>query len=521
MLRKALALALALLCQLTLLAPQSWAAYTDVPQGAWYFDMVNQMSQTGLLSGYQDGSFRPDSPITAAEFTAVTARAAGLSPSAASGGHWAAGIMKAALDRGWYDWDELPPTGEGYDQPIPRQLAAKIAMKALAPDVRGDYNSQSQKIRDFSALEGRYYEPVLAAYQAGVLQGDQEGNFRPKAGLSRAEACAVVLRAAALSGGSKTPAQPAPEQKPAQPAVPCKGGVSENGRLQVVGTQLCNEKGQPVVLRGMSSHGLHWYGQFASAGALASLKERGANLFRVAMYTGEGGYLSDPSLKEKAFAAVDAAVQQDMYVILDWHILSDGNPMDHGEQAAGFFTEAARRYRDTPNLLYEICNEPNGNVSWQGQVKPYAQQAIAAIRAQDPKGVILVGSPTWSQDIHLAAQDPLEGENIMYTLHFYAGTHGQQLRDRIDQALALGAPIFVSEWGTSRADGGGGVYLEESKIWLDFLDQRSISWCNWSLCDKGETSAALNPGASPDGGWSEQDLSKSGQFVFSRFSNAD
>ena len=123
--------------------------------------------------------------------------------------------------------------------------------------------------------------------------------------------------------------------------------------------------------------------------------------------------------------------------------------------------------------------------------------------------------------MHLAAQDPLEGENIMYTLHFYAGTHGQQLRDRIDQALALGAPIFVSEWGTSRADGGGGVYLEESKTWLDFLDQRSVSWCNWSLCDKGETSAALNPGANPAGGWSEQDLSASGRFVFSRFSSSN
>ena len=356
MLRKALALALALLCQLTLLAPQSCAAYTDVPQNAWYHDMVNQMSQTGLLSGYQDGSFRPDNPITAAEFTTVTARAAGLSPGASSG-HWAAGIMQAALEKGWYDWDELPPTGEQYDQPIPRQLAAKIAMKALAPDVWGDYNTQSQKIQDFAALEGRYYEPVLAAYQAGVLQGDDDGNFRPKEGLSRAEACAVVLRAANLSGGPKAPAQPEQPAAPVQPVQPCKGGVSENGRLQVIGTQLCNKNGQPVTLRGMSSHGMQWYGQFASAGALASLKEWGANLFRVAMYTGEGGYLSDSSLKEKAFAAVDAAVQQDLYVILDWHILSDGNPMDHAEQAAEFFTEAAQRYRDTPNILYEICNE--------------------------------------------------------------------------------------------------------------------------------------------------------------------
>ena len=152
-------------------------------------------------------------------------------------------------------------------------------------------------------------------------------------------------------------------------------------------------------------------------------------------------------------------------------------------------------------------------------MKPYAQRLISAIRANSPKAVILVGSPTWSQDIHLAAADPLEGENLMYTLHFYAGTHGAELRQRIDGAMAKGLPVFISEWGTSRADGSGGVFLEESRVWLDFLDQRGISWCNWSLCDKDETSAALRPGAPQDGPWGQDQLTESGQFVFSRFSS--
>ncbi|MDE6589786.1 MAG: glycoside hydrolase family 5 protein, partial [Oscillospiraceae bacterium] len=296
------------------------------------------------------------------------------------------------------------------------------------------------------------------------------------------------------------------------------GGVSENGWLQVVGTQLCNEAGSPVVLRGMSSHGLQWYGQFASAKAIAATAEYGANVFRAAMYTGEGGCLSQPgAMKAKVTAAVDGAIQNDMYVIIDWHILSDGNPMAHADEAEAFFTEMARRYKDVPNVLYEICNEPNGNVSWAGDVKPYAQRMVRAIRAQSPQAVILIGSPTWSQDIHLAAADPVDGANLMYTLHFYAGTHGRELRDRIDNALARGLPIFVSEWGTSRADGSGGVFLEQSKVWLDFLDQRGISWCNWSLCDKGETSAALRPGAPADGPWTADHLTESGRFVFSRF----
>ena len=150
-------------------------------------------------------------------------------------------------------------------------------------------------------------------------------------------------------------------------------------------------------------------------------------------------------------------------------------------------------------------------------MKPYAQRIIPVIRARSPKAVILVGSSTWSQDLHLAAGDPLEGENLMYTLHFYAGTHGAELRSRIDSALSRGLAVFVSEWGTSRADGGGGVFLAESVQWLDFLAQRGISWANWSLCDKGETSAALRPGTDPNGPWEWGELTESGQFVFSRF----
>ena len=504
------------LAGLLLLTAPAGASFSDVPSGAWYAQDVSAMTEAGALKGYPDGSFQPDRAITAAEFVAVTARLAGLSQGQGQTGHWAAGYLQAALEAGWYDWDEIPPTGEKFDQPIPRQLAVKVLMRALLPGARGDYNTESAKISDFSALDGRYYESVLAAYAAGVVKGDPDGSFRPLGSLTRAEACAILRRA--QGGASPQPVEPQPSPTVPQPVETRQGGVSENGWLQVVGTQLCNEAGDPVVLRGMSSHGLQWYGQFASAKAIAATADYGANVFRAAMYTGEGGCLSQPdTMKAKVTAAVDGAIQNDMYVIIDWHILSDGNPMAHADEAEAFFTEMARRYKDVPNVLYEICNEPNGNVSWAGDVKPYAQRMVRTIRAQSPQAVILIGSPTWSQDIHLAAADPVEGANLMYTLHFYAGTHGRELRDRIDSAMAKGLPVFVSEWGTSRADGSGGVFLEQSKVWLDFLDQRGISWCNWSLCDKGETSAALRPGAPADGPWTADHLTESGRFVFSRF----
>ena len=520
--RKSLLLLAPLLLVLLCVAKGNAAAFSDVQAGNWYAQAVDEMEGAGLLSGYPDGRFGPGEPISAAQFVAVTARCAGLSPVQGQTSHWASGSLQAALQAGWYDWDEIPPTGEKFDQPISRQLAVKILMRALLPEARGDYNTESRKMKDFFQLDGRYYEAVLAAYSVGLTSGDDAGNFNPKNGLSRAEACILFQRALRLSkteAGSAVVPTPTPEVP--QPAVTVQGGVSENGWLQVLGTQLCNEAGEPLVLRGMSSHGLQWYGQYANSQSIQNTARYGANLFRAAMYTGEGGYLSNPaSMKQRVIDAADSAIANDMYVIIDWHILSDGNPMDHLEEAKEFFTAMAQRYGDNPAVLYEICNEPNGNVTWERDVKPYAQAVIPVIRAYAPKSVILVGSPTWSQDIHLAAQSPLTGDNLMYTLHFYAGTHGAELRQRIDRALSSGLPVFVSEWGTSRADGSGGVFLNEAGEWLDFLDQRGISWANWSLCDKNETSAALKPGVSPDKSWTLEDLSSSGQFVFSRFTDS-
>ena len=516
--KKPLRYALSLVLCLFLLPGSARAVFSDVVPGSWYEAAVTQMAEKGLLQGYPDGTFGPHDPITAAQFVTIAARCEYVEPPSAPGEHWAAGSMERGLGSGWYDWDELPPTGESYDRPISRQLAVKILMKALLPGYAYDFQRESARLGDFSALSGRYYDTTLAAYAAGVVTRDGDGNFRPMEGLTRAEACVLFQRAMAALGPGAADPQPS-VLPPPDPAAAIRGGVSENGWLQIRGTQLCNERGEPVVLRGMSTHGLQWYGQYAGAQSIANTAAYGANVFRVAMYTGEGGYLSQPEeMTQAAFRAVDAAIEQDMYVILDWHILSDGDPLAHEREAQVFFRRAAERYRNTPNVIYEICNEPNGAITWEDNVKPYADRIVSLLNTAAPMSVILIGSSTWSQDVHLAAEDPVKGANLMYTLHFYAGTHGRELRDRIDTALAAGLPIFVSEWGTSRADGSGGVFWEESNTWLDFLEERGISWCNWSLCDKDETSAALKPGTSPEKVWTEEDLTGSGKFVFSRMS---
>lgn len=485
--------------------------FSDVQQGNWFYDNVTDMTSQGYLSGYEDGTFRPSDLITKAEFVSVTGRVSGLQAESGKNGHWADGMAQAALKNGLFDWDEIPPTGETYDEPINRQLAIKIVMQAFLPDKRGDYNRVSSAVRDFAALDGRYYDSVIAAYCEGVVQGDNNGNLNPKEPLSRAEACAIIMRAANIRGGLQPYVPPAVETP--QPVQTRKGGVRENGKLHVAGKQLMNERGEAVQLRGMSTHGLHWFGNFATENAIKATADYGANLFRCAMYTGEGGYLSNSAVKDTLINAVDSAIRQDMYVIIDWHILSDGDPLTSVDAAAAFFAEMSQRYGDNPAVLYEICNEPNGNISWNGNVKPYAERIIPVIRANSDS-IILVGSPTWSQDLHEAAKNPLDGANIIYTCHFYAGTHTDWLRQRI---VDCGLPVFVSEWGTSAADGNGGVYLEEAQRWIDFMNEQGISWANWSLCDKNESSAALVGGANVSDGISENELSESGKFVFRQF----
>lgn len=504
----------------------SGQGFTDVASTAWYYETVTEMAQKGILSGYDDGSFKPDSTITSAEFTTILCRIKGLSPKTSQSSHWAGGLMQAALDACWYDYDENPPTGEKYNQPIIRQLAVKILMKALADNFSYDYNVESAKIKDFSKLSGRYYDTVLAAYSAGIAGGDNNGNFNPENPLTRAEACTLIKRAmdkynTTVSSQAQTSQYPQPAettQHTAPIAAEARaGGVSANGQLKVIGTQLCNENGSPVVLRGMSSHGLQWFPQFVANDYIKAVGDRGANVMRFAMYTSENGYIQNPSVKSTLTMAVDNTLKNDMYAIIDWHILSDGDPMTYVNEAEQFFKEMAAKYKDSKGILYEICNEPNGNISWSGNVKPYAERIIPAIRAIDSDAVILVGNPQWDQDLDSVVADRLSSDNIMYTCHFYSGTHTQWLRDRISNAVNNGIPVFISEWGTSDASGNGGVFADETQKWLEFLSANNISWCNWSLCDKNETSAALVSGSNASDGLSDNELSPSGKIVFSYF----
>ena len=296
-----------------------------------------------------------------------------------------------------------------------------------------------------------------------------------------------------------------------KPVITKNNLVSYNGSLKIKNNTLVNQYGEKVQLKGVSTHGLQWYGEFANEQNMKTLRDEwNSNLFRIAMYTNENGYIQNRNLKEKVKEIVNNAIKLDMYVIIDWHILSDGNPNIYKEEAKEFFREMSTLYKNTPNVIFEICNEPNGNVFWDSDIKPYAEEIINIIR-QNSQNIIIVGTGTWSQDIDKASLNPINDNNTMYALHFYSGTHTDWLRNRAKETLNK-IPIFVSEWGVSDASGNGGVYLDEAKKWIDFMNENSLSWASWSLSNKNESSALLLPSA-PYNNIADQYLSAAGKFI--------
>lgn len=294
---------------------------------------------------------------------------------------------------------------------------------------------------------------------------------------------------------------------------------SQNGALSVKGTQLVDEKGQAVQLRGISTHGIAWFPDFVNQDAVTQLsKDWGANLFRIAMYTDEnGGYCTDgdkEKLKALVTDGVEYAKQADMYVIVDWHILHDSNPLTHKAEALQFFKEMTEKLKGEKHVLYEICNEPNSGCSWE-DIKTYANEVIPVIRENAPEAVILVGTPTWSQEIEKPQNDPITGyDNIMYTLHFYAATHKEDLRSKMVNAVEAGTPVFVSEYGLCDASGNGGNDLGQAQSWIDTMDQHGISYAVWSFCNKEETSALIASSSRKTSGFTREDLSESGKWIY-------
>ena len=293
---------------------------------------------------------------------------------------------------------------------------------------------------------------------------------------------------------------------------------SSCGRLRVVDGKLCSEKGEPVMLRGVSTHDLITVESFVNEALFRELsQDHGVNLIRLAVYTygvGVIGYCTKGDrerYKQDVAKGVALAKENDMYVLIDWHVLSDGDPNRYIDDAKAFFAEMAETYRDYDHVLYEICNEPNG-VDWQ-TVKQYAEAVIPVIREKDPKSVIIVGNPDWSKDLKSVAADPLSFDNVLYTLHFYSATHGQEVRDMLEQVSGEGLPVFVTEFGVTASNGDFPRDLESADLWIDLLERENISYCMWALSKAPEACAMVRSMVPKYSGFEREDYTDTGRWL--------
>ena len=314
------------------------------------------------------------------------------------------------------------------------------------------------------------------------------------------------------NGNNNNNQQTAQTEKPL-PAPAAVGLVKDHGKLSVNGAQLVDKNGNNFQLKGMSTHGIAWFPDFINENSFKTLRDDwNTNAVRLAMYTHEyNGYCSGGDkayLKGLVEKGVDIATDLGMYVIIDWHILQEQNPQTYKSEAKAFFEEMSAKYKNYENVIYEICNEPNGGAGWDNDIKPYAEEIIPIIRKNSPNAVIIVGTPTWSQDIDKALANPLDYDNVMYALHFYAATHTDWLRQRVKDCYNKGLPIFVSEFGCCDASGNGGNDFGQTKQWLELLDSCGISYMNWNLANKNESSSAFKESASANGNWKESDMNE-------------
>ncbi|MCH5267810.1 MAG: glycoside hydrolase family 5 protein [Lachnospiraceae bacterium] len=300
----------------------------------------------------------------------------------------------------------------------------------------------------------------------------------------------------------------------------------KHGKLKVKGTKLVDKAGKAVQLKGVSSHGINWdVGEpFVNEKALQNLRDEwGVNCFRVAMYTEDyNGYcVTDNASRKKLLNKIDVAVKAGkklgMYVIIDWHILNDGNPKKNQSKAKAFFKKVANKYRGEGHVLYEICNEPNGGTKWK-TIKSYAKSVIKVIRKYNKNAIIIVGTPNWSQDVDVASKSPITGyKNIMYSFHFYAATHKDSYRNKVKTALKNKLPLICTEFSACEASGNGSYDFSSANKWMSLMNKNKIGYCCWSLSNKPESASLLKSSCKRTSGFKTKDLSRMGRWLVEKY----
>ncbi|SDG59132.1 endoglucanase [Sinosporangium album] len=392
----------------------------------------------------------------------------------------------AACDGGGDPGDTTPPTVPGGL----RVTATTGTTVTLAWNASTDDSGPVKEYRVYSGTSVVATSATTHAVMAGLAPNTAYAYSvaaRDGSGNESAKSAVLAVRTHDGGGGTGTP-------------------VAANGKLTVCGTKLCNKNGKAVQLRGMSSHGLQWHADCITGASLDALADDWkADVVRLSMYIQEEGYETDPRLfTDRMHTFIDMVSARGMYVIVDWHMLTPGDPFHNLQRAKTFFSEIAERHGGKANILYEVANEPNNKpgetrVDWP-LIKSYHEQIIPVIRAKDPDSVILLGTRAWSSlgvseggNESEVVNNPVNASNIMYTFHFYAASHGSAYVETLSRA-ADRIPVFVTEFGTQNHAGEGANDFTRSQEYLDLMARKKISWVNWNFSDNHRSGAVYESG---------------------------
>ncbi|GIH23314.1 hypothetical protein Aph01nite_16240 [Acrocarpospora phusangensis] len=399
-----------------------------------------------------------------------------------------------------------------------------------APSVPGNLRSTGTTATSVSLAWNASTDNVgvtgYEVYRGGTQVATVTGTGHTDTGLTAATSYTYTVRARDAAG-NRSAASTAVTVQTGSGGTP----AAVNGQLRVCGTRLCNESGKQIQLRGMSSHGIQWFNQCLNNASLDALAgDWKADILRISMYIQEGGYETNPRMfTDRVHNLIEMATARGMYALVDWHMLTPGDPNYNLSRARTFFTEIAQRHNAKKNVLYEIANEPNGDAVTWSVIRNYANQLIPVIRQNDPDAPILVGTPNWSSlgvsgpgdQTDTIRANPVSGTNIMYTFHFYAASHGTAYLNALSRAADL-LPMFVSEFGTQLASGDGANNFSRSQQYIDLMAQKKISWVNWNYSDDFRTGAVFTTGTCPNGPFAGTSrLKEAGVWVRDRIRTAD
>ena len=281
--------------------------------------------------------------------------------------------------------------------------------------------------------------------------------------------------------------------------------VERHGQLKVNGSRIVDRNGDSIQLRGVSFGWHNMWPRFYNKSTVNEIaNDWGADIVRasIGLDLDENTFDKKP---EMGYALVDSIVQgavdNGIYVLIDFHSHANNLPL-----AKEFFSTVSEKYGNLPNVMYEIWNEPL-EVSWQ-ETKDYAEEILPVIRKNAPEAIVIVPTPRWDQNVNEAADDPITSDkNIVYSLHYYAATHTDYLREQAQYAIDKGLPLFMAECASMVHTGDGVIDTASWEKWMNLADDNGISWICWSISDKDETCSMLRPSASSQGEeWTEDDL---------------